>query len=67
MNNITTTIPYMVSPGNHEASCAEFDGAGANGPNVLSAYLDNDEPDSTASSSSLNYYSCPPSQRSADA
>jgi hypothetical protein len=35
-NNITTKIPYMVLPGNHEAACAEFDGPN----NELSAYLD---------------------------
>lgn len=26
MNNITSRVPYMVLPGNHEAACAEFDG-----------------------------------------
>jgi Calcineurin-like phosphoesterase len=59
LNGITTKIPYMVIPGNHEASCAEFDGPN----NELTAYLDNNEPASTAPESSLTYYSCPPSQR----
>ncbi|KAH8703115.1 acid phosphatase AphA [Talaromyces proteolyticus] len=57
--NVTTKIPYMALVGNHEASCAEFDGPG----NVLTAYLNNDKSNSTASKSGLNYYSCPPSQR----
>jgi hypothetical protein len=26
MNTVTMYIPYMVNPGNHEATCAEFDG-----------------------------------------
>ncbi|KAK9423126.1 putative Acid phosphatase AphA [Seiridium unicorne] len=59
MNNLTTTIPYMVLPGNHEAACAEFDGPN----NELSAYLDQDKPNSTAPESTLTYYSCPPTQR----
>ncbi|KAI0129758.1 acid phosphatase AphA [Xylariales sp. AK1849] len=58
-NNLTTKIPYMVLPGNHEAACAEFDGP----DNELSAYLDDDETNSTAPESTLTYYSCPPSQR----
>ncbi|EMC97780.1 hypothetical protein BAUCODRAFT_66241 [Baudoinia panamericana UAMH 10762] len=59
MNNITTKIPYMVLPGNHEASCAEFDGPN----NELTAYLVNNKTNSTAAKSNLTYYSCPPSQR----
>lgn len=59
MNDITTQIPYMTLPGNHEAACAEFDGPG----NILTAYLNNNKPNSTAPTSSLTYYSCPPSQR----
>jgi hypothetical protein len=59
-NPLTTKIPYMVMPGNHEASCAEFDGAKAE----LAAYLNQDRPNSTANSTDyLTYYSCPPSQR----
>ncbi|CAN8104726.1 unnamed protein product [Discula destructiva] len=58
-NNISMTVPHMVLPGNHEASCAEFDGPG----NPLTAYLNNDESNSTAASTNLTYYSCPPSQR----
>ncbi|RFU24992.1 hypothetical protein B7463_g11347, partial [Scytalidium lignicola] len=59
-NPVTTKIPYMVMPGNHEASCAEFDGAKAE----LAAYLNQDQPNSTANSTDyLTYYSCPPSQR----
>lgn len=59
MTNVTAKIPYMVLPGNHEASCAEFDGPG----NVLTAYLNEDKPNTTAAASNLTYYSCPPSQR----
>lgn len=59
LNNITTRIPYMVLPGNHEITCSEFDGPN----NELSAYLDNNEVNSTSPKSALNYYSCPPSQR----
>jgi acid phosphatase len=60
MNSITKHVPYMVSPGNHEAACAEFDG-----PNgEVTAILQNNEaPGSTANKSELNYYSCPPTQR----
>ena len=59
MNNITTQVPYMVLPGNHEASCGEFDGPN----NILTAYLDEDKSNSSAPESDLTYYSCPPSQR----
>ncbi|KAF4449376.1 acid phosphatase [Fusarium austroafricanum] len=59
LNKITLKVPYMVLPGNHEATCAEFDG----GKNVLSAYLDHDKANSTSANMTLNYYSCPPSQR----
>ncbi|KAJ9201185.1 hypothetical protein DTO021D3_6091 [Paecilomyces variotii] len=59
MNNLTTKIPYMVLPGNHEASCSEFDGPN----NVLTAYMNEDKANSTAPKSALTYYSCPPSQR----
>jgi acid phosphatase len=59
LNNVTKQVPYMVLPGNHEASCAEFDGPG----NVLTAYLNNGEKNATAAKSGLTYYSCPPSQR----
>ena len=59
MVNITAKIPYMVLPGNHEATCSEFDGPG----NILTAYLNDDEANSTAPKSQLTYYSCPPSQR----
>lgn len=58
-NNLTTKIPYMVLPGNHEAACAEFDGPN----NQLSAYLNEDKANSTAPKSTLTYYSCPPTQR----
>lgn len=56
---LTTKVPYMVIPGNHEASCTEFDGPG----NVLTAYLNNNITNGTAAKEGLNYYSCPPSQR----
>lgn len=59
MNSIFMKVPYMVSPGNHEAACIEFDGTG----NPMTAYLDNDEANSTAPKKDLTYYSCPPSQR----
>ncbi|KAL1837212.1 hypothetical protein VTK73DRAFT_4759 [Phialemonium thermophilum] len=59
INNITTRVPYMVLPGNHEAACAEFDGPG----NILTAYLVDDRANATAAQSNLTYYSCPPSQR----
>ncbi|KAK3069565.1 hypothetical protein LTR53_011997 [Teratosphaeriaceae sp. CCFEE 6253] len=59
MNSVTKKVPYMVNPGNHEAACAEFDGA----LNQLTAYLDDDQANSTANASALTYYSCPPSQR----
>ena len=59
MLNITTQIPYMITPGNHEASCAEFDGPN----NELSAYLDNDMVNGTEPNSTLSYWSCPVSQR----
>lgn len=58
-NPVTTKVPYMVLPGNHEASCAEFDGPG----NVMTAYLNGNEPNTTSPTSNLTYYSCPPSQR----
>lgn len=58
-NSISTKVPYMTLPGNHEAACAEFDGPG----NILTAYLNDDKSNSTAPKSALNYYSCPPSQR----
>ncbi|KAF7193734.1 Acid phosphatase [Pseudocercospora fuligena] len=58
-NAVTTKVPYMVLPGNHEAACAEFDGPG----NILTAYLNDDKSNSTAPKSNLTYYSCPPSQR----
>lgn len=59
INKISTKVPYMVLPGNHEASCAEFDGPN----NELTAYLNLNKPNSTAPESELTYYSCPPSQR----
>jgi hypothetical protein len=59
MNAVSSRVPYMVMPGNHEAACSEFDGPG----NILTAYLDNDKPNATAPTSELTYYSCPPSQR----
>lgn len=59
MNNITLRIPYMTLPGNHEASCGEFDGPG----NILTAFLNDDKLNSTVAETDLTYYSCPPSQR----
>jgi hypothetical protein len=59
MVNITTKIPYLVLPGNHEVTCSEFDGPG----NILTAYLNNNITNGTAAKSELTYFSCPPSQR----
>ena len=59
MMNITAKVPYMVLPGNHEATCSEFDGPG----NILTALLNKNETNSTAPESALTYFSCPPSQR----
>ena len=59
MNDITKHIPYMVGPGNHDVTCAEFDGAGK----PLAAYLNENLPLGSTGNSSLTYYSCPPSQR----
>lgn len=56
---VTNKVPYMVLPGNHEASCGEFDGPG----NVLTSYLNLNEPNTTINKTDLTYYSCPPSQR----
>lgn len=56
---ITAKVPYMVLPGNHEASCGEFDGPG----NIMTAYLNDDISNGTVNATGLTYYSCPPSQR----
>ncbi|KUI72504.1 Acid phosphatase [Cytospora mali] len=58
-NKITTKIPYMVLPGNHDVTCGEYDGPG----NVLTAYLTDGIANGTAAAENLTYYSCPPSQR----
>jgi hypothetical protein len=59
-NTITTKVPYMVMPGNHEASCSEYDGT----QGQLAAYLNDDRANSTAAAPDyLTYYSCPESQR----
>jgi hypothetical protein len=64
MNSISMRVPYMVLPGNHEASCSEGDGNGADGKeNVMTSYLNDDLANETGSESALTYYSCPPSQR----
>ncbi|KAJ5623490.1 acid phosphatase [Penicillium lividum] len=60
MNNITTKMPYMVLPGNHEAACTEFDVPDSY---ALTAYLNDDIKNGTSKTSNLTYYSCPPSQR----
>lgn len=60
MNSITKHVPYIVSAGNHEAACAEFDGPN----NELSAILDDNQPvGSHKDNKTITYYSCPPSQR----
>ncbi|KAG5803551.1 hypothetical protein H9Q74_012958 [Fusarium xylarioides] len=63
MNNITMRIPYIVLPGNHEATCADHD----NKPFVLSSYLNENKMNTSMKAdnpnSTLTYYSCPPSQR----
>jgi acid phosphatase len=58
-NEVTTKVPYMVLPGNHEAACSEGDGPG----NLLTSYLNNNQTNTTAPEAGLTYYSCPPSQR----
>ena len=59
MNPITSRVPYMTIPGNHEATCSERDG-----PNhELTAYMEHNMTNSTYGSDGLNYYSCPASQR----
>lgn len=57
--NVTSKVPYMTLPGNHDISCGEYDGPG----NPLTAYLNNNQSNSTAPETELTYYSCPPSQR----
>lgn len=62
MNSVTKHAPYMVAPGNHEAACAEFDGPN----NELTAVLEGNEAPAVgmkAANSTLNYYSCPETQR----
>jgi hypothetical protein len=59
MVNITAKIPYHVMPGNHEVACVEGDGPS----NVLTAYLVNNQTNSTAEESTVDYWTCPPSQR----
>ena len=59
MSPISMKIPYQVLPGNHETTCAEFDGPN----NELSAYLDHGKVNGTQEKSDLSYFSCPPSQR----
>lgn len=58
MNKIFMKVPYMVTPGNHEAACLEFGGS------IGAAYMNkNISNDTTSKNSDLTYYSCPPSQR----
>jgi hypothetical protein len=59
ISDVTTRIPYMVLPGNHEASCGHHDDSN----NVTAAYLNNNESNSTSPIDDLTYWSCPPSQR----
>ncbi|KWU43666.1 acid phosphatase AphA [Rhodotorula sp. JG-1b] len=61
MNDVSKIIPYQVTPGNHEASCAEFDGP----QNQLTALLVNNDTsyNATSPTSNLTYYACPESQR----
>lgn len=59
VNKLSMRAPYMVTPGNHDDSCAEFDGPN----NELTAYLDFNRTNSSAAKTELTYYSCPPSQR----
>ncbi|KAF4963485.1 hypothetical protein FSARC_8494 [Fusarium sarcochroum] len=56
MNNVTLKVPYMVVPGNHEATCADHDDP------MPFAYLNEGKANSTSPIPTLNYYSCPPSQ-----
>ncbi|KAH7220446.1 Metallo-dependent phosphatase-like protein [Fusarium redolens] len=50
MNTITMKIPYIVLPGNHEATCADHD----NSPYVLSSYLNENKPNTTMSDNNPN-------------
>lgn len=59
MNKVFMKVPYMVTPGNHEAACMEFDGP----KNIMTAYMNKNISNGTAPNVNLNYYSCPPSQR----
>lgn len=59
MQSVFSKIPYMTSPGNHEAACMEFDGPN----NIMTAYMNHNITNGSATTSDLNYYSCPPSQR----
>lgn len=59
MSNITSSVPYMVMPGNHEATCTEGDGK----KHVLTPYLNENKTDTPAPKNELTYYSCPVSQR----
>lgn len=59
MSNITSSIAYMVMPGNHEVTCTEGDGKN----HILTPYLNENETNTTAPKSELTYYSCPVSQR----
>lgn len=59
MNSISSKVPYMTTPGNHEAACMEFDGPN----NIMTAYMNSNITNGTAPKSDLTYYSCPPSQR----
>lgn len=58
-NQLTMKVPYHVSPGNHEASCAEFDDS----PYYLTELLNHNLTNTTTTDSGLSYWSCPPSQR----
>lgn len=61
MTPIAKSVPYMVAPGNHEASCAGGDNSAKN---EVSAVLEDDlPPGSSAPKSNVTYWSCPPSQR----
>ena len=65
MHPVLSKVPYMTSPGNHEAACMEFDGdgAGTTHNNTMTAYMNHDIVNGSSAKSDLVYYSCPESQR----
>ena len=61
MNPITQFTPYMVIPGNHEASCVGTADPAGNLTTAL--YVEGLPAGSTAPVSNLSYWTCPETQR----